>query len=464
MNRPSGMRLALLLVILPGCMPSRVEAGLVKVWQLKETASAPVIVVGQILDVRKGERVRDGVLPWKAETLTMTAEIQVLRSYTASGDPVTVDRMQVHYLAYGPSVTQFVNGQPPPLPDLEPGQVRILPLQENRNPVSDLWQLTADSGVNLIIPARAEITDSGTPPASARAFLDREIANALSMGTPPEVSAIAMYLAQPLNNDDLTAELIPLLEPAIGEDRDRWTEVAANLLAARGTPRPSVAELIAAPVTRKDLAQMALQKLKASPETDTLLIEKWIAEAPLHAWGSANSLVEFGDNPVTTETLRQALRNDLAGSAYIAWTLARNGHQDLLPEGLARALRVTDHPDGDFNELQGAAAMLRDFGSDQQLRQLSVLVRKYQIQDEKFYRVLWQYATEADNPREARVLAVVLLDHRILYGEMRYCDFALGVLERAVGQKFGSGADTIKGRDEAVSRALAWLKSQGLLG
>jgi hypothetical protein len=465
-------RLRLLVLPLLVSMPFCVDAGFIKVWQLNETASAPVLVVGRILDVRKGEPVPEGTLPWKAETLAMTAEIQVLRSYSGSGEPLAVDRIQVHYLAYGPSVTAFANGYPPPLPQFKRGVIRILPLQENKNPISEPWQLMADSGRNLIVPARAEIPESETKPAGARAFLDREIANALSMGTPAEVSAIAGYFGASFPDADLSLELMPLLEAAIGDDRGRWAEVAANLLAAQGIPRPSVAELLAAKADPKSspggprffFARATLQKLGASPQTDSLLIDRWIAEAPLNAWGSATSLVEFGDNPETTELLRKGLRDDVAGSSYIAWTLVRNGHQATLPEALTRALSVVDRPDSDYNDLQGAAALLRDYGDDAELKQLAGLVRKYHIQDDKFYQVLWQDATEDGNPREARVLGVVLLDRRISFGETRYCDFALGVLERAVKQSFSSGGKSTKERDEAVSKALAWLKSQGLLG
>ena len=75
------------------------------------------------------------------------------------------------------------------------------------------------------------------------------------------------------------------------------------------------------------------------------------------------------------------------------------------------------------------------------------------------------------------MLAVVLRDRRpVVSGELRYCDLAVGVLEKAVSQDFGAanaaqynaatgqwiGAKTIKERDDAVSRAMAWLKSQGL--
>jgi hypothetical protein len=451
------------------CMALGVEAGFMKVWQLKETAAAPVLVVGRVIGVQKEERVPEGSLSWKAETWAMTAEVQVLRSYTGPGEIVAPDRLRTHFLAYGPSVTHFINGTPPPLPNLEPGQVLILPLQENQNPASELWRLTADSGADLTIPARAEMADSGPPPPNARVFVVREIANALSWGTPREVSAISNYLSG--QYEDLTGEIMTLLEPAIGEDRQRWAEVATNLLASQGIPRPSVADLLASKAQPKDwpgrqslfLAGAALRKLKASPETDTLLITTWIGEASLNAWGSANSLIEFAANPVTTETLREALQNDLSGSSYIAWTLVRNGDRDVLPQALARALKVVDRPaGGDFTDLQGAAALLRDYGSDRDLEQLAGLVRKYQTRDEKFYRVLWQYATENGNPREARVLAVVLRDRRPVFSGMRYCDVAVGVLEKAVGQDFGAGAKTIKEHDDAVSRAVAWLKSKGL--
>jgi hypothetical protein len=456
--------LAMLLLL----APAGVEAGFMKIWQLKETAAAPVLVVGRILGVQKIERVADGSLAWKAATWSMTAEVQVLRSYKASGEPLAADRIQVHFLAYGPSVTQFVNGYPPPLPNIETGRVLILPLKENQHPASELWHLMADSGVDLAIPTRAEMTDSAPPSATSRAFLDRDIASALSRGTAREVAAVAGYLAQ--QSEDLTGELMPLLEPAIASDRERWAEVAANLLAAQGIPRPSVADLVAGKAKPKDwpgresflLAQAVLQKLKASPETDALLIKTWVDEAPSHAWGSANSLLEYGDHPVTIETLRQALRDDLAGSSYIAWTLARNGHQATLRDALTRALGVVDRPASDYNDLQGAAALLRDYGSDQDLKQLAGLVRKYQIQDEKFYRVLWQFATEDGNPREARVLAVVLRDRRIVFGDVRYCDLAAGELAKAAGQHFGSGGTTLKERDEAVSQGQAWLKTQGI--
>jgi hypothetical protein len=148
------------------------------------------------------------------------------------------------------------------------------------------------------------------------------------------------------------------------------------------------------------LAEAAVRKLRASPEREDLLIKMWIDEAPLHAWGSANSLIEFATTPLTTEMLRSALQNDVVGSSFIALTLVRHGNQSILAPALERALKVVDRPGTqDYKDLQGAAALLRDYGSDEQLNQFAAIVKKYQTMDKQYYGVLWQYASKAGNPR-----------------------------------------------------------------
>src|SRR5260370_10564074 len=285
----------------------------------------------------------------------MTADVEVLRSFTASGVPLAAHRIEVNFLAYGPSVTAFVCCSPPPLPDIQPGEVRILPLSTNSNSASQPWPLMADSGVDITIPVRADFeSDPAPPPPSAPAFLIQEFASTLSRGTPGEIAALSGYLSRKW--EDLSGELMPLLEAVIGDNRRQWAEIAASLHAARGIPRPAVAELFAAkPETPQKagplqgnlpLLHAALRKLRPSPETDDLLIRTWIANAPFNAWGSANSLVEYADNPATTETLRQALRNDLRGSSFIAMVLANHGNKTILPDAVARAFPVQDDPTG----------------------------------------------------------------------------------------------------------------------
>ena len=108
-------------------------------------------------------------------------------------------------------------------------------------------------------------------------------------------------------------------------------------------------------------------------------------------------------------------------------------------------------------------ALLRDLGGDPGLKHLESLVLKYQTANWGFYHSLWQTAAETGSPRVAGVLAIVLRDRRILVDQTRSCDAALVALEKAVSQRFSSGGRTIQERDEAVSRALAWLESHGHL-
>jgi hypothetical protein len=252
-------------------------------------------------------------------------------------------------------------------------------------------------------------------------------------------------------------ELLPLVESLVAkDDQDRWLDIATGLMTGGGTPRPTFAEL-RDPNAKIDwalIARTATQRLGDPAEADTRIIEKLLADAPINAWGAAMSLIEFGDRPVLIERLRQAVRNDVEGTSYIAWTLARNGHRAFLDDALARALRVCGRPGSNYTDLQGAAALLRDFGSDRQLDQLASLVRKYQTEDRTFYSVLWQYSTESDNPREVRVLSVVLNDRTQSHGELRVCDFALGLLERATGEHFSAGTFS---KHAAIARARVWL-------
>jgi hypothetical protein len=74
--------------------------------------------------------------------------------------------------------------------------------------------------------------------------------------------------------------------------------------------------------------------------------------------------------------------------------------------------------------------------------------------------VLWQQATGSANPREIRVLAVVLTDRRIASGDMRYCDYALGEFDRLTNQQVDFAAASIPERDQAIIRALEWIKTR----
>lgn len=80
--------------------------------------------------------------------------------------------------------------------------------------------------------------------------------NTLSGGTPGEIVAPRGYLSGQAEN--LAGELMPLLNAAIGDDRQQWAEIAAGLHAAEGIPRPTVAHLFSAkPEARRAVPEFA---------------------------------------------------------------------------------------------------------------------------------------------------------------------------------------------------------------
>ena len=96
-------RLPVFVVLLAAFLPSYANAGRIKIAHLKDTEQAPILVVGRITAIHKGERVPENVLPWRTEPWTMTADVAILRSYSLSesGKPAPGSRINVSFLAYG---------------------------------------------------------------------------------------------------------------------------------------------------------------------------------------------------------------------------------------------------------------------------------------------------------------------------------------------------------------------------
>ena len=160
------------------CLSVGAEARGIHIWQLEEIAAAPVLVVGQVLAVHEGGPPPGEAWVWSKFAVEMTADVRVLRSYGNAGQPVLGNRIRLHFHACcTPATRAILNG--PGWPDLIPGQVHVLPLQDNPKPAWDLWELLADEGPDSTLPTRAEMALDWPAP-TARAFLLREIANTLS--------------------------------------------------------------------------------------------------------------------------------------------------------------------------------------------------------------------------------------------------------------------------------------------
>lgn len=456
------------LFVVVACLPLALPAKILIPWQLEDTEKAPVLVTGRVIAVLEGERVSASAVGWSDETWARIAEIEVLRRFPDSGEGRSLGRMRVRFLAYGPAVCCRAIGGPPPLPDITAGQVLILPLQDNRKQGDEPWRLTHDSGDRLVIPVKADMSNAKPPPATARTFLDRELANTLSFGTAKEVFDLAEYLADQAR--DLAPELMPLLTERIANNRLRWAEIGSNLVAAHWVPLPNIAQMLAGEVDRRDskfserihLTAEVLSRLGPGADSEALLIQAWVDDAPVHAERSGWALRNFAGHPLTIRLLREALQRDLEGMTKVAFVLASAGHTAFLPNALSSALRVVDQEDASGPELQNALELLQQHGTDADWRKLAALVRKYQSTDENRYRILWHGSTFPESARRARVLAVVMTDTRDTDRGERYCDQALERLERSMKRHFGPGGTTLSARDEAITSALAWLRARGL--
>jgi hypothetical protein len=363
-------------MLLPVFLPAYANAGSVKIAYLRDTEQAPILVVGRIAAIHKGERIPENVLAWRAETWTMTAELAILRSYSfaESAKPAPGSRINVSFLAYGPKLFS-INGSPPPLPNFQSGQVLIFPLQPRPYPNSGNWRLVDDTGLGITIPSRADMPASEPAPKTARAFILQELANALSRGTPQEVSLAGAYVHNQFEN--LNAELMPLLDESIGIDQQRWAAVIVSLM---GVTRPNIEDVriegwrdaMWNPSADHgfSIAKTALRKLPASPESDRLLIHALIARAAFAPDYAAFLAEEYADNESFAAPFRAALNKGLVGSTYIAWMLIKGGHDTFIPEALRRASKLINSPLG--SELtpaqqldrEAAASLIRQYGGD----------------------------------------------------------------------------------------------------
>ena len=354
--------------LLPACLPG----GVVRQWPIGVVERAPVLLVGRVESVRKEFRVSDGSMAWKAETWAMTAEVNVLRSYSQmhSNLPTTGQTINVRFFAYGPSVTFFINGTPPPLATIGVHQALILPLSAKEQPTSQPWRLLSVEGLSLTIPTRAELAGQSPPPKTGREFILRELANSLSHGTPEEMSEAGGYVHEQAEN--LEPELMPALERNIDGDMRRWAAVLVNLM---GANRPNIEDLQAGAWRDGNwnpsldhgysAAALILKKLAISPQSNVLLVDALLARVPFAPEYAGWLAEEYAEDEYFSRSLRAALSKGQAGSIYLASTLIDNGHPAFLRDARLSAQQLKATAAGDnfthaqFLDRDAAARLLR---------------------------------------------------------------------------------------------------------
>lgn len=182
-------------MLLGVALSSQVSAGSITQWRMTSAERAPVLVVGRVNSVRGEFRLPQGAMPWRAEIWAMIADVTVLRSFSGAGRSTFPpnSHIDVRFFKYNYDARHvFVNG-PPPLINLSPNEVSVLPLFDNSEPSSQAWQLLGKEGLGRTVPVRAALSGGASVLPTGHAFILRELVNSLTVGTPDEVAATAGY-------------------------------------------------------------------------------------------------------------------------------------------------------------------------------------------------------------------------------------------------------------------------------
>ncbi len=421
---------------------------------------APVLVTGWVTAIEHGPLLRVPSLSTNRDLIESTAVVEVLRSRSISEgllapEPHQTIRIRFYSHPNGGGGVMFG----PSLPSIELDELHVFPLRASNG----LWRLSRDRGSQLTVRATAESLNQPNDIKDSRDYLLTEIAGVLAQGTAAEVVDIARSLQSFLSGTaaETTPEIYAQLDAAVGDDLERWASIA--VLYSFGQPifTDSATGKVILPETR--IVERATQRLSRSPQGVRLLATALLDNMPLFP-GRRGPVLNLASEPILIAGLRNGLNEDVPGSSPLAYTLVQAGHDELLPEALGRALRVADSPESHYNDITAAGNTVRDFGDERHLRAYAALVRKYQAGNPEHYRSLWQRATGPDTRTSAYVLAVVLEDRRVAFRGIRRCDQAVGYLERAPGEDFGSNPEgPIPARDQAIERAFTWLRTHGIV-
>ena len=140
------------------------------------------------------------------------------------------ETITLRYISYDPNALCCANGSPR-WPRLKSGNIALFPLKPASEPNS--WNLIAEEGDNITLPATANEWRTPAVPDSPLVFILHELANALARGTWAEQNQAAVYLA---GQREEPPELRSTLESLPGENDDQWLQAATALLRFTGIP------------------------------------------------------------------------------------------------------------------------------------------------------------------------------------------------------------------------------------
>lgn len=373
-----------LVALLPS---SALEAGLClpHTWTLKEIADAPVLVTGRVvsLDRENGPHFT-GDPKQSAPPQRMTAEVEVLRFTQQAAGAAPARRLKVRFTGRDGPDFSFC---PHELPELEPGQVLLLPLRGNLEGSSEPWQLIGAEGSGITTRVAEKMEEPAPAASDSRSFVIRELVNSFRRGDPFAVFTAASLVAT--QTDYLEPEFTAHLQRSIGSNNARWAQVLGNLLLSYPRrPLPDWPDFKGFP-----LAQLALSRLPGTAAAETLVWQTLVADLPgfadepYHPLFSYNSsfalhaaeryLSRYGNDSRFIEAVKAALREDRPGSSALAAVLIEEGQTVCLPEALVRAMKVVRRPAADGDDVMAAIRLLLRDGTEDQRGQLAALAGEF---------------------------------------------------------------------------------------
>ncbi len=237
----------------------------------------------------------------------------------------------------------------------------------------------------------AEMRVPGETAQDGRTFIIRELVNSFHHGAPlAAYSAAALVAAQ---GDHLEPDLTTQLQRSIGGQAAPWARVLASMVLSY-PGQPSTLAGVRAGNMETDLrrfhgfplAQTALRHLPAAT-AETLVWQSLmsdlssLADEPYHPLFSYSSsfplhsavayLARHSDNAVLVDAVKAALREDRAGSSFLAARLIDKGQKDCLLDALDRAMKVVRRPAANGDDLSASLRLVLEYGTEEQRRQLN---------------------------------------------------------------------------------------------
>ncbi len=260
--------LAGFLVVTP---PSSLKASLClwHDWTLAEIANAPVLVVGRVvgLEMENGPHFT-GDPKRSAPEQNMTAEVTVLRFMRKPGAMAStpVGRLKIRFVGRDGPDFSFC---PRELPQIEPGQVLLLPLKANGNVAGDPWQLVGTEGNGITMRVAEEMRVPAAAVQDGRSFVIREFVNSFRGSDPMAEFTAASVVATQANY--LEPELGARIRNSLGGDKSRWVRLLASVLVSYPGGNPLTLADVRAGATNPPWARFQgfrLAQLALKPSAD----------------------------------------------------------------------------------------------------------------------------------------------------------------------------------------------------